>query len=121
MFSRILIMVQVICKRMLSKNLTLTQILGALGLNTSSFHIGIICFSILFSPISELISLTFNYFSRKFEYEADEYAKKTFDGKYLVEALKILSKDSLSNLTPHPKYVWWYYSHPTLFQRISRL
>lgn len=93
----------------------------ALGLNISSFHIGIICFSILFSPISELISLTFNYFSRKFEYEADEYAKKTFDGKYLVEALKILSKDSLSNLTPHPKYVWWYYSHPTLFQRISRL
>ena len=93
----------------------------ALGLNTSSFHIGIICFSILFSPISELISLTFNYFSRKFEYEADEYAKKTFDGKYLIEALKILSKDSLSNLTPHPKYVWWYYSHPTLFQRISRL
>ena len=93
----------------------------ALGLNTSSFHIGIICFSILFSPISELISLIFNYFSRKFEYEADEYAKKTFDCKYLVEALKILSKDSLSNLTPHPTYVWWYYSHPTLYQRISRL
>ena len=91
----------------------------ALGLNTSSFHIGIICFSILFSPISELISLTFNYFRESLN-TTDEYAKKTFDGKYLVRLLKFYL-DSLSNLTPHPKYVWWYYSHPTLFQRISRL
>ncbi len=106
---------------LLSILLEMSVFAQALGLNTSSFHIGIICFSILFSPISELISLIFNYFSRKFEYEADEYAKKTFDSKYLVEALKILSKDSLSNLTPHPTYVWWYYSHPTLYQRISRL
>ena len=93
----------------------------SLGIEESSFHIGILCFSILFSPISELISLIFNLFSRKFEFEADNFAKKTFSGKYLIEALKILSKDSLSNLTPHPKYVWWYYSHPTLLQRILRL
>ena len=93
----------------------------SLGLEEPSFHIGLVCFSILFTPISELISLFFNLFSRKFEYEADKFAKKTFDSNYLIEALKILSKDSLSNLTPHPKYVWWYYSHPTLVQRISRL
>ena len=93
----------------------------SLGIEESSFHIGILCFSILFSPISELISLIFNIYSRKFEFEADNFAKKTFSGKYLIEALKILSKDSLSNLTPHPKYVWWYYSHPTLLQRILRL
>ena len=60
-------------------------------------------------------------FSRKFEYEADEFAKNTYNGEYLIEALKILSKDSSSNLTPHPKYVWWHYSHPTLFQRVIRL
>jgi len=93
----------------------------ALGISNHSFHIGLIVFSILYTPISEIFSLIFNLFSRKFEYQADEYAKKTFDGKYLIEALKTLSKDSLSNLTPHPKYVWWHYSHPTLFERITRL
>jgi STE24 endopeptidase len=93
----------------------------SLGIEIQSFHIGLICFSILFTPFSEIISLIFNLFSRKFEYEADEFAKKTYNGKYLIEALKILSKDSLSNLTPHPKYVWWHYSHPTLFQRVVRL
>ena len=93
----------------------------ALGIDNHSFHIGLITFSILFTPISEISSLIFNLFSRKFEYEADEFAKKTYDGKYLIEALKILSKDSLSNLTPHPKYVWWHYSHPTLLQRVVRL
>ena len=93
----------------------------ALGIENHSFHIGLVTFSILFTPISEIISLIFNMFSRKFEYEADEFAKKTYSGEYLIEALKILSKDSLSNLTPHPKYVWWHYSHPTLFQRVIRL
>ena len=93
----------------------------SLGINIHSFHIGLITFSILYTPISEITSLIFNLFSRKFEYEADAFAKKTYDGKCLVEALKILSKDSLSNLTPHPKYVWWHYSHPTLFQRVIRL
>ena len=93
----------------------------SLGINLHSFHIGLITFSILFTPFSEIISLFFNLFSRKFEYEADEFAKNTYEGKYLIEALKILSKDSLSNLTPHPKYVWWHYSHPTLLQRVIRL
>ncbi|MDG1974221.1 MAG: M48 family metallopeptidase [Flavobacteriaceae bacterium] len=93
----------------------------ALGIENHSFHIGLVTFSILFTPISEIISLIFNMFSRKFEYEADEFAKNTYSGEYLIEALKILSKDSLSNLTPHPKYVWWHYSHPTLFQRVIRL
>ena len=93
----------------------------ALGIENHSFHIGLVTFSILFTPISEISSLIFNIFSRKFEYEADEFAKNTYNGEYLIEALKILSKDSLSNLTPHPKYVWWHYSHPTLFQRVIRL
>ena len=93
----------------------------SLGIDIHSFHIGLITFSILYTPISEITSLIFNLFSRKFEYEADAFAKKTHEGKYLIEALKILSKDSLSNLTPHPKYVWWHYSHPTLLQRVIRL
>ena len=93
----------------------------ALNIENHSFHIALITFSILYTPISEISSLIFNLFSRKFEYEADEYADKSFDGKYLIEALKVLTKDSLSNLTPHPKYVWWHYSHPTLLERINQL
>ena len=93
----------------------------ALNIEKHSFHIALITFSILYTPISETSSLIFNLFSRKFEYEADEYADKSFDGKYLIEALKVLTKDSLSNLTPHPKYVWWHYSHPTLLERINQL
>ena len=93
----------------------------ALGIQSHSFHIGLITFSILYTPISEIFSLIFNVFSRKFEYQADHYAKETFNSKHLIEALKVLSKDSLSNLTPHPKYVWWHYSHPTLAQRIKHL
>jgi STE24 endopeptidase len=75
----------------------------------------------LYTPVSEIFSLVNNIFSRKFEFQADNYAKQTFESKYLIEALKILSKDSLSNLTPHPKYVWWHYSHPPLAQRINSL
>ena len=93
----------------------------ALGIQSHSFHIGLITFSILYTPISEIFSLIFNVFSRKFEYQADHYAKETYNSKHLIEALKVLSKDSLSNLTPHPKYVWWHYSHPTLAQRIKHL
>lgn len=93
----------------------------ALNIENHSFHVALITFSILYTPISEISSLIFNLFSRKFEYEADEYADKSFDGKYLIEALKVLTKDSLSNLTPHPKYVWWHYSHPTLLERINQL
>jgi len=91
----------------------------ALNIENHSFHIALVTFSILYTPISEISSIIFNLFSRKFEYEADEYADKSFDGKYLIQALKVLTKDSLSNLTPHPKYVWWHYSHPTLLERIN--
>ena len=93
----------------------------ALNIENHSFHIALVTFSILYTPISEISSIIFNLFSRKFEYQADEYADKSFDGKYLIQALKVLTKDSLSNLTPHPKYVWWHYSHPTLLERINQL
>jgi len=93
----------------------------ALNIENHSFHIALVTFSILYTPVSEISSIIFNLFSRKFEYEADEYADKSFDGKYLIQALKALTKDSLSNLTPHPKYVWWHYSHPTLLERINQL
>lgn len=93
----------------------------ALNVPQPSFHIGLIAFGVLFSPISEVTGLIMNYLSRKFEYQADDYAKTTFDGLSLISALKKLSKNSLSNLTPHPAYVFAHYSHPTLLQRMRNL
>lgn len=93
----------------------------ALGVAIPSFHIGLIAFGILYSPISEVIGLFMNFLSRKFEYQADNYAKNTFAGEPLLAALKKLSKNSLSNLTPHPLYVFVHYSHPTLYERLKNL
>ena len=94
---------------------------NALSVSTPSFHIGMIAFGILYSPISEITGVFMNMLSRKFEYQADNYAKNTFDGSYLISSLKKLSKNSLSNLTPHKAYVFVHYSHPTLLQRIENL
>ena len=93
----------------------------ALGVKEPSFHIGLIAFGILYSPISTIIGLVTNIISRRNEYEADMFAKNNFSGEYLISALKKLSKNSLSNLTPHPAYVFFHYSHPTLLQRIKNL
>ncbi|WP_298901585.1 M48 family metallopeptidase [uncultured Psychroserpens sp.] len=94
---------------------------NALGVETPSFHVGLIAFGLLYSPISELTSLVMNHLSRKFEYQADDYAKHTYAAEPLVTSLKKLSKNSLSNLTPHPSYVLAHYSHPTLLQRVRNL
>jgi len=93
----------------------------ALQVSQPSFHIGLIAFGVLYTPISEITSLLMNYLSRKFEYQADDFAKNTFEAKPLITALKKLSKNSLSNLTPHPAYVFAHYSHPTLLQRFQNL
>ena len=93
----------------------------ALGISIPSFHIGLITFGILYSPISEITGIMMNYVSRVFEYQADNYAKETCSAKPLITSLKKLSKNSLSNLTPHPAYVFMYYSHPTLLERIKNL
>jgi len=93
----------------------------ALNVSEPSFHIGLIAFGVLYSPISELTGLLMNSISRKFEYQADDYAKSTYAASPLISALKKLSKNNLSNLTPHPYYVFVHYSHPTLLQRFRNL
>lgn len=93
----------------------------ALGAEKASFHLGIIAFGILYNPISLIVGLVMNKLSRRNEYEADAYVKENFESESLIEALKKLSVNNLSNLTPHPLYVFFHYSHPTLLQRIKAL
>lgn len=93
----------------------------AIGVSTPSFHAALVAFALLYSPISEITGLAMNYLSRKFEFQADDFAKTTFAATPLVTSLKKLSKNSLSNLTPHPAYVFVHYSHPPLVERIRNL
>ncbi|QXP78089.1 MULTISPECIES: M48 family metallopeptidase [Winogradskyella] len=94
---------------------------NAIGVEVPSFHVGLIAFGLLYSPISELTSLIMNYASRVFEYQADDFAKNTYKAEPLITSLKKLSKNSLSNLTPHKAYVFMHYSHPTLLERVENL
>ncbi|NNJ88086.1 MAG: M48 family metallopeptidase [Eudoraea sp.] len=93
----------------------------SIGVNIPSFHAALIGFGILYSPISQLTGLAMNYISRRFEYQADNYAKSTFEATPLISSLKKLSRNSLSNLTPHPAYVFMHYSHPPLINRVRNL
>lgn len=93
----------------------------AIGVSQPSFYAALVGFGILYAPISEITGLIMNYISRKFEYQADDYAKNTFAALPLITSLKKLSKNSLSNLTPHPAYVFMHYSHPPLSARIKNL
>jgi STE24 endopeptidase len=93
----------------------------SLGSDIPSFHLGLIAFGVMYSPVSTIIGLAMNIFSRKNEYQADKFADDNFDGEELISSLKKLSRNNLSNLTPHPAYVFFHYSHPTLLQRIRAI
>ncbi len=93
----------------------------ALGGSQLSIPLNLLAFGILFSPISAITGLFMNMYSRKNEFEADAYAKENFDGNALSNALKKLSVDSLSDLYPHPLYVFFHYSHPPLLKRLKAL
>jgi STE24 endopeptidase len=93
----------------------------ALGAQENAIHLNLVAYGILFTPCSHLIGIFMNIFSRKNEYEADKYAADTYNGGALKSALKKLSANNLSNLTPHPAYVFFHYSHPPLLQRLRAL
>jgi STE24 endopeptidase len=93
----------------------------ALGGKKESFALSLLAFGILYSPISLVTEVLMNIISRKNEFEADAYAAQNYQSKPLVEALKKLSSDNLSNLTPHPLYVFFHYSHPPLVKRIEKI
>jgi STE24 endopeptidase len=93
----------------------------AIGAKSTSFHLGLIVFGILYSPLSLIIGLLTNYISRKNEFAADRFVKENYKPEILAEALKKLSVKNLSNMMPHPAYVFFHYSHPPLLSRLEAL
>lgn len=93
----------------------------ALGADSPSFAIGMVAFALLYSPFSMITGWGMNYLSRSNEYAADRYAALHFGAAPLISALKKLSVKNLSNLTPHPLYVFFNYSHPPLLKRLEHL
>ncbi|TVR43208.1 MAG: M48 family peptidase [Bacteroidia bacterium] len=93
----------------------------ALGAEEASFHMGILAFGLLYSPVSLILGILGNRMSRRHEYEADAFAAVKYAAKPLQDALKKLSVNHLSNLRPHPAYVYVHYSHPPLLKRLEHL
>ena len=97
------------------------QLSAALGAARPSFHLGLIAFALIFSPVSTLLGLFTAALSRKNEFAADAFAAKYANAGKLASALIRLSVKNLSNLTPHPLYVFFHYSHPPLLERLRAL
>jgi STE24 endopeptidase len=93
----------------------------AMGSENTSFHLGLVAFGILYSPLSLIIGMFSNYFSRRNEFEADRFVRDNFNSAILSDALKKLSVKNLSNMMPHPAYVFFHYSHPPLLSRLEKL
>jgi STE24 endopeptidase len=95
----------------------------ALGSDAPSFHLSMITFFLLFTPVSTVLGLINNSFSRYNEYQADQYSIDTYPGArdHMYSAFKKLSVESLSNLNPHPWYVAVHYTHPPILDRLANL
>ena len=95
---------------------------AAFKMQNISVYAALIFFGFLYTPISMFLSVLQNIISRKHEYEADKYSVTTYKNpKAMIEALKKLSVDNLSNLTPHKMKVFMEYSHPTVVDRIKAI
>lgn len=86
-----------------------------------SYGFNLILYMIFLSVVTLIINIPLSYISRKFEYQADAYAAQNYSDEMLISALKVLSRENFSNLTPHPLYVKFYYSHPPLKERIANI
>jgi STE24 endopeptidase len=106
----------------LSIFLTNRGLFDAFGMEHMSIHAGFIFFSLLFTPVDAILSIGLQALSRKNEFEADHFAASHLkESVSLITALKKLSVNNLSNLTPHPFYVMLHYSHPPLLKRLEAL
>ncbi|MDR2476102.1 MAG: M48 family metallopeptidase [Bacteroidales bacterium] len=106
---------------LLSLFLNNVDLAQALGAETPSFHLGVLGFGLLYAPVSFVTGILASIMSRKNEYQADAFAAQYGLAQDLCEGLKKISVKALSNLTPHPLYVFFHYSHPTLLQRLAKL
>ena len=107
---------------MLSLFLNNSQLFAAFRMDNLSVYASLVFFSILYSPIELIMSFAGNAISRKHEFEADAFARKSIGtGEHLIEGLKKLTATNLGNLTPHPLTVWLSYSHPPVLNRILSL
>lgn len=94
----------------------------AFGVTTPSAHVGLVLFMLFSSVFLFPISPIFTKISRKNEFEADEFSvKTTLDKQNLSSALVKLTKENLGNLTPHPLYSAYHYSHPTTIERVDAI
>lgn len=107
---------------LLSVFLNAQGLYDAFYMEQSSVYVGLIFFGMLYAPIDMILSIFMQIISRKHEFQADRFAAETTHApETMVQALKKLSKDNLSNLTPHPFYVFLNYSHPPVLQRIEAI
>ncbi len=107
---------------LLSIFLTHPGLFEAFYMENHSVHAGMIFFIMLFSPLELVLSIILQGYSRRYEFEADRFAAETIaDPENMATALKKLSVNNLSNLTPHPFYVFLKYSHPPVLQRIDAI
>ena len=107
---------------LLSIFLNAEGLFDAFYMDEMSVYAGLIFFGMLYAPIDMILSIFMQLSSRKHEYEADAFAAETTGQPAdMISTLKKLSKDNLSNLTPHPFYVFLNYSHPPVLQRIHAI
>jgi len=98
------------------------ELYAAFGVTHASYYVGFALFSLLVQPLTIILGVVLNFLSRRHEFEADRFAAETTgQPAALILALKKLSKDSLSNLTPHPLLVGLHFTHPPVLERIRAL
>jgi STE24 endopeptidase len=98
------------------------NLFDAFYVDNVSVYTGLIFFGMLFAPIEFLLGIVLQWMSRRNEYQADHFASNTTRNPIaLVDALKKLSLDNLSHLTPHPFYVFLNNSHPPVLERLRSL
>ena len=98
------------------------ELFETFGISTRSYYVGFALYLVLIRPFAVLFGVLVNYWSRRDEFEADRFAAETLgDPNPLIQALKRLSKDSLSNLTPHPLLVSLHFTHPPVLARVLAL
>ena len=107
---------------LLSIFLQVPALFDAFFMEEMSVYAGLLFFGLLYSPVETILGIFMQQMSRKHEYEADRFAASTIEkSEEMVNVLKKLSKDNLSNLTPHPFYVFLNYSHPPALKRIKAI